>query len=205
MMRGLPNQVVGYEQATAYRRLFARFIDGLIWVFVFLPLSGLIGAIFGLAGSDASIVGFYVALLASLIGYDSVMVHVFGKTLGKKALGLRVIDARGEKLSWTNSMVRSVVLVISGILVIFLIVATASVFGWIFLWGLGKYERFPHDALSKSFVVRESPGLPQAVPRGPTALLELERLREQGIISQEEYERKKKELGVTAEPPPPPP
>ncbi len=64
------------------------------------------------------------------------------------------------------------------------------------------YERFPHDRASKSFVVRLYKGQPWPheadAPSGAlaTPLADLERLRAQGMISQEEYERKRKELGA---------
>jgi hypothetical protein len=100
-------------------------------------------------------------------------------------------------------ILRAVLVYLFAIGIVFLTAVTASIFGWIFIGSLGRYRRFPHDSATRSFVVREIKGqLVKATasasvsPGKPTPLADLERLYEQGIITKEELERKKKEIGA---------
>jgi uncharacterized RDD family membrane protein YckC len=199
-----------YEQATSYRRLAARGVDLAAAFFLLLPLSmGVVvlldrltgAALTAEASGGVSGACFFIALIA----YDAIMTHVLGKTLGKMVLGLRVVDGRGARLSWGRSLLRATVAHASGIAMVILIVASASILGWVFLRGMSTYTRFPHDRVSKSFVVREVKGEPNEALQGTGATdsavdaspgADLERLWEQGIISREEYERKKREEGL---------
>jgi len=104
-----------------------------------------------------------------------------------------------HKIRWGKRLNQIVLIVAIAIA----IAITLSLSGWVFLRGLGKYERFPHDRAAKGFVVRLYKGQPrrvEATPPSPilgTPLADLERLRSQGMISDEEYERKRKELGAS--------
>jgi uncharacterized RDD family membrane protein YckC len=195
-----------YEQATSYRRLAARGVDLAAALFLLLPLSmGVVRLTGSALTSEASgWVGgacFFIALIA----YDAIMTHLLGKTLGKMALGLRVVDGQGARLGWGRSLLRTTIAYASGVATVFLIAATASILGWVFLRGMSTYTRFPHDRVSKSFVVREVKGEPKKALQGTGAtdsavdaspVADLERLWEQGIISREEYERKRREEGL---------
>jgi uncharacterized RDD family membrane protein YckC len=199
-----------YEQATSYRRLAARGVDLAAAFFLLLPLSmGVVVLLGRLTGSALTAeasgwVGgacFFIALIA----YDAIMTHLLGKTLGKMALGLRVVDGQGTRLGWGRSLLRTTIAYASGVATVFLIVASASILGWVFLRGMSTYTRFPHDRVSKSFVVREVKGEPKKALQGTGAtdsavdaspIADLERLWEQGIISREEYERKRREEGL---------
>jgi uncharacterized RDD family membrane protein YckC len=124
------------------------------------------------------------------------------------AMGLRVVDIHGEKPGWGYCLLRALILYLCGLGIGFLTAVTASIFGWIFMAGLGKYKRFPQDSVTHSFVVREtkgvlvrttpvSPGItsPSTInPPRPSPLSDLDRLLEQGMISKEEWERKKREM-----------
>jgi len=193
---------------TSTRRLVARFIDLIVALFVLMPLSLALSypAERILQSSNMEAGWIFVAFWAgAAVVYETVMQRLFGGTVGKMLLGMRVVDAKGEKLCWGRSLVRSVALWVSGIVVVFLVIATVSIFGWIFLIALPKYRRFPHDLAGKSFVVREVRGQLVKASAGtstlwtaqkPTPLVDLERLRSQGIISKEEYDRKRKEIGL---------
>lgn len=203
-------QVIEFEQATSHRRLGARIIDLVLAGFV-LPipsalLAGGIGALVAWGDKEqaSSISGslFLAFFVVSVIAYDTVLHRIFGKTAGKWLLGMRVVDAKGEKLGWSMCIARAIALYISGVVVAAAIAITASLLGWVFLGALGKYRTFPHDALSKSFVVLESKGqlkkaetvagAPGIALVGPAA--DLERLHSQGLISEDEYQRKRKEI-----------
>lgn len=202
-------QVIEFEQATSYRRLVARIIDLVLAMFVLLiPSAGISVAIDILIGGDNGLVPgvgeylFYPLFVVSVIAYDTVLHRLFGKTVGKKLLGMRVVDANGEKLSWGRCITRTIVLYVSGLCIAALTAMTASIFGWIFMRGLKEYQRFPQDSVSKSFVVRESKGqlkkaetvagAPGIALVGPAA--DLERLHAQGLISEDEYQRKRREI-----------
>ncbi len=203
-------QVIEFEQATSYRRLGARIIDLVLAMFVLLipsvPISIGIGTL--VAGGnkelETSVSGwlFFVTFVVLAIGYDTVLHRLFGKTMGKWLLGMRVVDTKGEKLGWGSCFLRAIGLYVSGIVIAFATAVTASIVGWIFIGTLGRYRRFPHDSLSKSFVVLESKGQlkkaetvagsPGIALVGPAA--DLERLHSQGLISEDEYQRKRKEI-----------
>lgn len=193
------------EQATSYRRLLARLIDLVILSMVVLPISiGIAYPAVKVAGEESSNWLPFIVLFALIVFYETGMVAGVGGTLGKLALGIRVVDVHGEKLGWGASLLRAVLMYLTAIIIVFLIAITASIFGWIFLGGLKNYQRFPHDSAAKSFVVRvkhgevvrvspqvnEPPATLQATP-----LADLERMHQSGMISDEEFENKKKEMG----------
>ncbi len=199
-------QVTDYEVATSYRRVVARLIDLGVGFFVLFMISGMIAALIRMLfklNQDTFTTLFMVIWFLLLVVYDIVMHRLLGKTLGKILLGLRVVDVKGDKLGWGMCILRAVLVYLLAIGIAFLTAVTASIFGWIFIGSLGRYRRFPHDSATRSFVVREIKGqlvkatASTSVSLGkPAPLADLERLYEQGIITKEEVERKKKEIGV---------
>jgi uncharacterized RDD family membrane protein YckC len=202
-------QAIEFEEATSYRRLGARLIDLVLALIVlFLPSALLAGGIGMLvAGEDsdlaATVSGWLMLVLFIVLAaaYDTIFHRLFGKTVGKMLLGMRVVDERGKNLSWGRCLARTIVLYLTGLGIVALTVATASILGWVFIGGLRRYRRFPQDSVSRSFVVLESKGelkkaavtgTPGIALVGPAA--DLERLRSQGLISEEEYQRKRKEI-----------
>ncbi len=195
-----------YEQATSYRRLAARFIDLVMAGFVLTLLGvalamGLATFITGAGANDAALQAWFWGVFAVLLlAYDTLLHSLLGGTIGKLLLGMRVVTAQGQKLGLARSLARALALYALGLVVAFLVVITMSLFGWILFRALGKYERLPHDALARSYVVRVRKGAfvpvhvaPMVPAESPAA--ELDRLRSQGMISEQEYERKKNELG----------
>jgi len=188
-----------YETATSYRRLVARLIDLAVAFFLLQLIDGIIivlfNALFDL-DSDTSMWFFIICFMGSLILYDTLMVRFWGKTLGKMALGLRVVNIDGEKPRWIMCLLRAVILYLCGIGIIVLTALTASLLGWIFIFGLSKYKRFPQDSITRTFVLQESKGQPvkaETFGHAPGPLSDLDRLYDQGIITKEEWERKKSE------------
>jgi len=197
-------QVLDFELATSYRRVVARLIDLGVGMFtllmVGLMVAMLIDSMFDISDD---VFGFLLIILfiLLLIGYDILMHHLFGKTLGKILLGLRVVDGNGDKLSWGMCILRAILTYLMAIGIIFLTAVTASLFGWIVIGSLGRYRRFPNDTATHSFVVREIKGQlvtakssGQVQPGKPNPLADLDRLFEQGMISKEELDRKKREI-----------
>ncbi|MBA4376897.1 MAG: hypothetical protein C0401_12100 [Anaerolinea sp.] len=186
--------------ASPYRRLIARGIDLVIGWFVILPLSivVLIPISNAMGESESAktafgliFAGFFVLVL---IIYDTVMTALLGRTVGKMALGLRVVDINGDKLTLGNAFLRSLLLYFFGVVILFGIVITASILGWVFFAGLGKHQQFPHEKTTKSYVMMKSKsGAVEVIKVTPHD--DLERLKDSGLISEEEYTRKRKELG----------
>jgi uncharacterized RDD family membrane protein YckC len=199
-----PGPPIEYEEANNYRRLAARLIDlGIAFFILICPASLLasgVGTLLSEKERASTLTGllFFSFIVLLLIAYDTILHRVFGKTVGKWILGMRVVDINGEKLGWGRSLIRAVALYGCGVLFAAGIVISATILGWVFIFGLPKYRRFLHDTMCKCYVVKESQGqLVKAVPGarplvGPLA--DLERIHSQGLISEEEYERKKKEL-----------
>ena len=198
---------VAFEQATSYRRLCARLVDlvivGILFSIVMFALALLASGI----GAGAEAAG-YLAFAAGIglpIAYDTALICLTGKTLGMRMLGVRVINAQGENIGLDWCLLRTIVLYLVLAVFLFFTIATASIIGWAVIIGLRKFSRFPQDAASRSYTVREikgqlssapTPGVTSATIRPATPFADLEALRADGIISEEEYQRKRKELGL---------
>lgn len=98
------------------RRALAQFIDGLIlgvpFLFVTLPLlvdgSATPNIVEDL--SNSQMLWLTVLLVGASLVYNTVMVAIWGATIGKRILGLRVVNrADGGPVSWTYSSVRALV------------------------------------------------------------------------------------------------
>ena len=212
--------VPNYEPATVNKRIVARLIDAAVLFIIIMVLVLLVGLIAsGLAsilkegttaGDIAGVVAIILFLLA-LIGYEVIPTQRWGQTLGKKALKLHVLDKQGERLSFWRSLLRCISFYVIAIVSFFLIFATLSVLGWVILGALRKYQRMPHEWLSGSYTLQEFKGQPvlsqaQAGVMQPTTstlqrpviaatpFADLERLRADGMISEEQYQAKRQEL-----------
>ena len=195
--------VIDYELATSSRRIAGRLVDILaVFILLFLTglLLGLIDWALGQAGVDRRAAGnilgvaFLLGLSLIQIGYDAIAIRRFGKTVGMKITGLCVVDSRGARLGWGWSIARAFLLYVSLIVAWLLFFFSATILGWIYIQKMNDFARYPHDRLSKSFVVREVHGQLKPAAAKPSPFAELERLRSDGIISQEEYERKRQQL-----------
>ncbi len=187
--------------ASPYRRLVARLIDLAVGAIVIFPLSLIIFVPFmdfaGSSESESTFMGLLsaFAFLLLMMAYDTVMTALWGRTLGKMALGLRVVDINGEKPGWGTSLLRAALLYLSGVVILFGIVITASILGWVFIAGLGRTQQYPHEKASKTYVMTKGQAGPIMEEMKVTPHDDLERLYKSGLISQEEYERKRKEAG----------
>src|SRR5450755_3534125 len=119
-------QQQGYGQVYAqgqqqYAGVGVRFLAILIDSIIIGVIGGLLSFIFRNApGLGGSIVG----ILA--IVYYIVMEATQGATLGKMALGLRVVKMDGSPISWTESVIRNLLRIIDGLF--------AYLVGAIFVW-----------------------------------------------------------------------
>src|SRR2546423_1608789 len=90
--------------------------------------------------------GMLVSLLLSL-GYYVVCESLLGGTLGKLALGLRVVDEDGDEISLTSALVRNVLRVVDGYL--FYLVGAIAV------WSSADRQRVG-DRVAHTYVVRRA-------------------------------------------------
>jgi uncharacterized RDD family membrane protein YckC len=187
--------------ASPYRRLWARLIDLAVGGFVIFPLSFIfiapLSQVMGNSDSESAFFGLLSVLivLALMIVYDTLMTALLGRTLGKMALGLRVVNIEGDKPTWGQSLLRAFLLYLSGLLILMGIVITASILGWIFIAGLGKTQVYPHEKASKTYVMLKGYSTVAAEVPKVTPHDDLERLLESGMITEDEYNRKRKEIG----------
>ncbi len=221
----IPAPVPNYEPATINKRIVAKLIDGVVLavlfplvVFIFaLAADGLNSLlknrIDAAASGGIAVFMTILAFLLVLAGYEAFPLTRWGQTLGKKALKLHVLDKQGQRLPFWRSLVRSVGFWVMAVVSFVLIFATLSVLGWVILGALRKYQRLPHEWLSGSYTLQEFKGQPvlfqaqagalqppagdlqrPVIPATPFA--DLERLRADGMISEEQYQAKRQELHI---------
>jgi uncharacterized RDD family membrane protein YckC len=82
--------------AEPVKRVVARVIDGVIWSIISILVPGLFGA--GVFGDAGFFLTFFLSLVASavVVAYETYMVGTNGATLGKMALGLKVVNEDGS-------------------------------------------------------------------------------------------------------------
>lgn len=125
-------------------RLVASLMDGIVLAIIIFFLFGFSLVIFGAALGEGAGIGmaFLVLILASLatILYKPVMeASDYQGTFGKYALGMKVVDGRGQKISMTSSFVRTILcfLLFLGVVIV----------------GLTEYKQGLHDILAKTYVI----------------------------------------------------
>ncbi len=105
---------------------------------------GVVGAILGVIFRNSpGLSGGVTGLLA--LAYFIVLEATQGATLGKMALGLRVTRTDGAPISWTESIIRNLLLIIDGLFVYLV--------GAILIWTSPLKQRLG-DRVAKTVVVR---------------------------------------------------
>jgi uncharacterized RDD family membrane protein YckC len=117
-------------------RFLAYLIDAIIIGVVAAILSFLFRGSPGLSG-------FLIAIIA--FGYFIVMEATQGATLGKMALGLRVVKTNGAPITWTDSIIRNLLRIIDGLF--------AYLVGAILIWTSPLKQRLG-DRVANTVVVR---------------------------------------------------
>lgn len=156
-----------YELSGWWRRVGATLLDGLIILVLMLPLIGIgigVGALsFNDSASDGTaafgvltiIVLFFIYIAVALIYAPYAMSKLEGATLGKKALGIRVVRVDGQPMDFSNSAIREIV--VKQILFNWILGTFTLGLAYIIdcLWPLWDSEhRALHDMLVKTRVVR---------------------------------------------------
>ena len=131
-------------------RFVASLMDGIVLVIIVVLLSIVTGVVFGAALGDGAGVGMFLLMfiLASLatILYKPVMeASDYQGTFGKYALGMKVVDGHGQKISMTSSFVRTILWIIGS-------QAFLLCLGVIMV-GFTEYKQGLHDIASGTYVV----------------------------------------------------
>jgi len=148
----------GTEYAGFWIRFLALIIDSVILGVVSGIINGVFGGIIGAtfltsnqpAGSAAAgMFGFFSAIwLANIVinyAYYVILTGLYGATLGKMVLGLRVVDSNGQKIGMPKAALREIVgKVISGI-----------VFALGYIWvAFDEKKQGWHDKIAGTYVVK---------------------------------------------------
>jgi uncharacterized RDD family membrane protein YckC len=117
-----------------------RFVAVLIDAIIIGVVAGILSAVFrnapGLSGGVTGILG---------ILYFIVLEATQGATLGKMALGLRVVKTDGSPISWADSIIRNLLRIIDGLF--------AYLVGAIFIWTSPRKQRLG-DRAANTVVIR---------------------------------------------------
>ena len=128
------------------RRAVAVIIDSLLlgaigWILD--PNAGQSGD--GMVGFDLT-GGPALLFFAIALGYFVVLEATTGATLGKMALGIRVVQADGSKLGWGGAVIRNLLRIVDGLF--------AYLVGAIVIWSTDKNQRVG-DLAATTVVVRK--------------------------------------------------
>jgi uncharacterized RDD family membrane protein YckC len=118
-------ETTGYEDELPYvgigRRAVAVIVDGVVLLAAFLAIGLLIGALTGgLVAGGFELTGMpaVIAMLAWTVigfGYFIGLEARSGQTLGKRLLGLRVVNEDGTPIEMSTSVVRNIIRIVDGI------------------------------------------------------------------------------------------
>lgn len=127
-------------------RFAAYLIDGLLIMAVMLPIVFLMG--FGLIFNPFMSLAFIAVMILLAVGiflYFVIMEGTYGATLGKMAVGIKVVREDGSKCTMTDALVRNLLRIVDGFF-IYLI-------GAILIWTSEKRQRLG-DMAAHTIVVR---------------------------------------------------
>ena len=119
-----------------------RFLAVLIDTIIIGVVAGILSAIFRNSGLSGGVTGLLT------LAYFIVMEATQGATLGKMALGLRVVKTDGSPITWTDSLIRNLLRIIDG-LFIYLV-------GAIFIWTSPLKQRLGDRAAHTVVVKRRA-------------------------------------------------
>jgi len=128
-------------------RLFDGFILGIAQAFIALLFFGTFGAQFLPSAMRSTPIGlrlsFQLLSYAIAIGYEAVFLRYQGATLGKMAVGLKVVRSDGGSLGWGISFGRYFMYIVSGIILLI---------GYIMV-GFDNEKRALHDRVCDTRVI----------------------------------------------------
>jgi len=139
------------ERVGVALRFVAILIDGVIFFLVAFVLALLSGNTSNNSADGMQTIGFHLdgsgMLLVGVLslGYYIICESLLGGTLGKLALGLRVVDKDGDEISLSAALIRNLLRIVDGLL--FYLV------GAIAIWSSADHQRLG-DRAAHTYVVR---------------------------------------------------
>ena len=149
------------EYAGVALRFVAVLIDGIILIPLLLVLALVFGDRYSTSQNGTHTVGITAGgwwPLLMILAYYVASEALTGKTIGKRAVGLRVVDASGQPLGLGQALVRNVLRIVDAIL--FYLVAAISV------WTSSERQRIG-DRVANTIVVHDRGDLPERVRLSP--------------------------------------
>ena len=112
------------------------FIAGFAW--------GVLSAVLGMSETDTFIGGYLIGGVVAFLYFTILHASPMQGTIGKKALGLYVVDANGNRISFGRSFLRYLSTILSSILYI----------GYIMI-GVTRDKRGLHDMIASTYVFKK--------------------------------------------------
>lgn len=140
--------------ASRWSRLWASLIDGIIMLIVFLPVIFLTGgyahALEGIQPSIGYTLGMGALSIAVFVLIQGKFLSKSGQTIGKKALGIKIVTLSGELPSVKDHLIKryGVYLIIGQIPVVGSLLSIVNI-----LFIFGKDKRCVHDLIAGTSVV----------------------------------------------------
>ena len=140
------------------RRFIAVFIDGLVGFVLLFPIAAMFGTTTSSNGTVRANVGGPGTLVLAVIwlGYMTIMEGTIGASLGKLAVGIRVVKEDGSKCDLGSALIREILRIIDGLFVYLV--------GAIFVWTSPTRQRLG-DRAGKTVVIQA--GSNQAMGQPP--------------------------------------
>jgi uncharacterized RDD family membrane protein YckC len=164
LIRQAPCRVLAMEYAGVALRFVAVLIDGIVLIPVLLVLALVFGSTYSTSENGGHTVGVtaggwwpFLVIFAYYVASEALT----GQTLGKRALGLRVVDASGEPIELGQAVVRNLLRIVDAIL--FYLVAAISV------WTSSERQRIG-DRVANTIVVHDRGDLPERVRLTPPSV-----------------------------------
>ena len=143
------------ETAGIPSRALAMAIDLFVASFGFLLFAGIVAVASG-GNSAVAVIGFVVGAFLAIFAYPALSeTWMSGRTLGKAALGLRVVTVEGAPVRFRHAAIRSALLLVDLAVPPLGVVAVISAL-------LGKNDQRLGDRLAGTVVVRTTSGATQA-------------------------------------------
>lgn len=152
MTPGWPAPDTAVALATVSRRAVAKAIDGLVFV---LPVLVVVARYSRVDGDEVVLeapLWVTLALAVANAAYETVLVAWRGQTLGKLALGIRVVAVDGGRVGWARSGIRALVPMAAGAVPsVVAPVLAVGVYGWALV---DPNRQGLHDKAAGTVVVR---------------------------------------------------
>jgi len=147
MQAQVPNQM-GYAPAMQYVGVGSRFLAVLIDAIIVGIVAGIINVVVAGGSHDAATA---TTVSGSVFGalyivYTIVMEGTMGATVGKLALGLRVVKEDGAPIGWGDSIIRNLLRIVDGLV--------AYLVGAIFIWNSPRKQRLG-DRIAHTVVIKK--------------------------------------------------